>query len=421
MKLLGILLAKDLLRACRNPLPFLIHLTVPLVITALLGLVFGGGGGSSSGPGKIKFAIVDEDDSVVTQFLRGAVNQGQAAERLQPVFLDRTNALAQVTGNELSAVIIIPAGFTHDYLTTSAPVTLELVKNPAHAIYPAVIEELLGALVTALNALSRDFADELTTWSRVFDRPGGPDFRVVADQIVKTGEKIEAIGTFVNPPRISYEKETRDEETAARGPGFNLFAFLLPGLAGMFLLFLAEASVRDVYREIRVGTFERFCTLPQSVRLFVSGKVAVAIVILLLGTALMLGGGGLIFRIDWRAPAAMALVAASYALFAVGFMLLLAAVAQTEGRADALGNVIAMALGLVGGCAFPADALPTFMREHLTPLMPPNWFVEAIRGLQSGADASWPWAVIKLAVFGVVLAGLAAWVLERKLRKGVRA
>ncbi|HOC00415.1 MAG TPA: hypothetical protein PKM43_16920 [Verrucomicrobiota bacterium] len=112
---LGVLLAKDLRRARRNPLPFLIHLTVPLVITALLGLVFGGGGGgTSSGPGKIKFAIVDEDDSVVTQFLRGAVNQGRAAERLQPVFLDRTNGLAQVTGNELSAVIIIPAGFTRN-------------------------------------------------------------------------------------------------------------------------------------------------------------------------------------------------------------------------------------------------------------------------------------------------------------------
>ncbi|HRZ35282.1 MAG TPA: ABC transporter permease [Candidatus Paceibacterota bacterium] len=419
---LGVLLAKDLRRARRNPLPFLIHLTVPLVITALLGLVFGGGGGgTSSGPGKIKFAIVDEDDSVVTQFLRGAVNQGRAAERLQPVFLDRTNGLAQVTGNELSAVIIIPAGFTRNYLTASAPVTIELVKNPAQSIYPAVIEELLGALETGLNALSRNFADELTLWSRVFDRPGGPDFRVVADQIVKTGEKIEAIGGFVNPPRVSYEKETRDEETSAKGPGFNLFAFLLPGLAGMFLLFLAEVSVRDVYREIRLRTFERFCTLPQSIRLFVGGKVAVAVVILLLGAAIMLGGGGLILRIDWRAPAAMALVGASYALFAVGFMMLLASIAQTEGRADALGNVVAMALGLVGGCAFPADALPTFMREHLTPLMPPNWFVEAIRGLQSGADAAWPWAAVKLAVFGVALAIIAAWVLERKLRTGVRA
>lgn len=423
MTMFGVLLAKDLRRARRNPLAYVIHLAMPLVITGLLGLVFGGAFASKDGGGlgKIKFAIVDEDDSALTSFLRGAVNQGQGAEHLQPVFLDRTNALAQVSGNELSAALIIPAGFTRNYLTAAGPVTLELVKNPAQSIHPAVIEELLGAVVTGLNALARNFADELKTWSGVIERPEGVDYRLVADQIVRTGEKFEAVRDYVNPPRISYEKETRKDPPAAKGPGFNMFTFLLPGLAGMFLLFLAEVSVRDVYYEIRVRTFERFCTLPQSVRLFVSGKVAVAMVILLLGAAIILGDGGLIFRIAWRAPLAMAAVAASYALFAVGFMMLLAAFAQNERRADAVGNVIAMALGLFGGCAFPADSLPLFMRENITPLMPPNWFVEAIRGLQFATDAAWTWAVVKLAVSGFVLAGVAAWVLERKLRKGVRA
>ena len=41
--MLPILLAKDLRRAWRNPLPWLINLIVPLAMTALIGLVFGGG------------------------------------------------------------------------------------------------------------------------------------------------------------------------------------------------------------------------------------------------------------------------------------------------------------------------------------------------------------------------------------------
>ncbi len=40
--MLRILLAKDLRRAWRNPLPWLINLIVPLAMTALIGLVFGG-------------------------------------------------------------------------------------------------------------------------------------------------------------------------------------------------------------------------------------------------------------------------------------------------------------------------------------------------------------------------------------------
>jgi ABC-2 type transport system permease protein len=421
MNALGVLVTKDLRRARRNPLEYLIHLAMPLVITALLGLVFGRQGGDEAGLGRIKFAIVDEDDSAVTRLLRGAVNQGQAAERLQPVFLDRTNALAQVTANQLSAALIIPAGFARAYLTAAGPVTLELVKNPAESIHPAVLEELLGALVTGLNALARDLAGELRTWSEVLERPEGADFRAVADQLVRTGEKIEALQGYLNPPRITYQKETRAAETGRQAPGFNLFAYLLPGLAGMFLLFLAEVAVRDVYREIRARTFERFCTLPQSVRVFVTGKALMALAIVSAGAAIILGGGGVIFRITWTAPLPTALVALSYVGFAVGLMLLLAAFAQNERRADAVGNAVAMALGLVGGCAFPADTLPTFLREHVTPLMPPNWFAEAIRGLQSGDGPAWADAAGALVGLGVLLAGVAAWVLERKLRKGVRA
>ena len=68
--MLRVLLAKDLRRAWRNPLPWLINLIVPLAMTALIGLVFGGH--SDSGAlGRIRFAVVDEDKSLLGRFLRG--------------------------------------------------------------------------------------------------------------------------------------------------------------------------------------------------------------------------------------------------------------------------------------------------------------------------------------------------------------
>jgi len=72
--MLQVLLLKDLRRARRNPLPWLINLIVPLVMTALIGLVFGGN--SEGGAlGRIRFALVDEDQSRLSDFLRGAANQ----------------------------------------------------------------------------------------------------------------------------------------------------------------------------------------------------------------------------------------------------------------------------------------------------------------------------------------------------------
>ena len=126
--MLRTLLAKDLRRAWRNPVPWLISLGVPFVITALIGLAFGPAS-SGGGVGRIKLGLVDEDDSTLTRFLRGGLNQQEAGKYLEPHFLTRAEALAQIDANKLAAVVIIPAGFTRDYLTANRPVKLELVKS----------------------------------------------------------------------------------------------------------------------------------------------------------------------------------------------------------------------------------------------------------------------------------------------------
>ena len=64
----------------------------------------------------------------------------------------------QLRDNKISAMLVIPAGFTRSYFASTNAVTLELVKNPAESINPAVLEELLGAAehwyIQAVRALS---------------------------------------------------------------------------------------------------------------------------------------------------------------------------------------------------------------------------------------------------------------------------
>jgi ABC-type polysaccharide/polyol phosphate export permease len=81
-----------------------------------------------------------------------------------------------------------------------------------------------------------------------------------------------------------------------------------------------------------------------------------------------------------------------------------------------------MALGLVGGCAFPANQLPAFLREHVTTLMPSYWFVDTARNLQfGGADVAWGLVTLKLVLLSVVLLALAAVLFRRKFKMGLRA
>jgi hypothetical protein len=172
---LGALLSKDLRRAWRNPIAFAIHLALPVLITALIGMVFSGGGaGGGGGLGRIQLAVVDEDDSVVTRFLRGALNQGEASRYLQAVVLSRDEALARVRDDQLSAVVILPRGFTRDYVLGDQTLAIELIKNPARSFHPAVVEELMGVLVTTLNAVARNFRPELSAWKMAFERAERP-------------------------------------------------------------------------------------------------------------------------------------------------------------------------------------------------------------------------------------------------------
>jgi hypothetical protein len=427
------LLAKDLRRAWRNPLPWLLNLALPIAITAVIGMVFGGGSGNDNSLGRIKFAVVDEDQSALADFLRGAASQGKASQYLEPVFLERAAADQQLKDDKLSAILVLPPGFASNYLT-GRKVQLDLVKNPAEQIHPAVLEELLGVVVTALNAISRNFNSEFPAWRAVLD--GQPDYHQIAGLIEHTGNKFQAARKYLIPPLVGYTNLAEAARPAmgagpnsaaatSAGPDgkpalkFNLFAYLLAGMAGMFLLLLVNQAMTDLHRELEKRTFERYHTLHDDLLPFVAGKAIFSIVIVSVGAAIMLGGGQWLFHFRWPRPLELALLTLAYVCFATGFMAVTVAIMPDERRAGALNNVLTMILSMAGGCMFPTDQLPAAMREHISPLLPTYWFANTARELW-WSDASWYVAAGKLAAAGALGVALAAWLFKRRFKTGAR-
>lgn len=425
-----VLLAKDLRRTWRNPLPVLINLALPLCVAGLVGLAFGGksDGGAL---GRIRFALVDEDKTLLSDFLRGSANQREVAKYLEPVLLERDEAMRQINDNKISAVLVIPTNFTRHYFSGRESVSLELIKNPAQSIHPAVMEEMLGALVTAMNAVSRNLQSEFPDWQAVIE--GKRDYKQIAGLIERAGDKLKRAEQFINPPLVVYEQESTVDperqqaasgtpsETTKRSSSSDVFGFLLPGMAGMFLLFLASNAMTDLHREMRQRTLARYHTLHHQLAPFVATKVIFAVVVLLLCSVILLTGGGLLFGIDWRAPGPLALLTVGYAGFAAGLMAVLVALIPDERKASALNTVVAMGLALAGGCMFPPQALPAFLGQHITPWLPTHWFVDTARNLQySGSEVPWVLALVKLSIVSVALMLLAALLFRRQLRAGVQ-
>lgn len=416
--MLRVLIAKDLRRVWRNPWPWILNLSLPLAITALFGLAFGGLG-KEAAIAKIKVAVVDEDQSVLGSFFKSALSQGEAAERFEVTYPTRQEALQLIRDQKLSAAFVVPTNFSSSFLAGDTNVTLEVIKNPAEQFYPAIVEELAGVAVTGLNAVHRNFNSEFPQIKAAFTNEF--DLLKIGELATHLGNRIRYGRDYLYPPLVQYKKAVVEAEKKEERPGFSLFAYILAGMSSAFLLFLADHSMRDLHRETRIRTMDRVRSIQESIRTFVASKVIFAGLSVLIGSLILFGGGGAIFGINWRSPGLLALACLGYAVFAAGFMALLVSLIRSERQADTINNMILFIFAFAGGSYFPVDQMPAFMRENISPLLPNYWFIEAVRALHSGTSYSGPLLVVlKLAVAGMVMALLASFLLQRRLTAGGR-
>lgn len=414
------LLQKDLRRALRNPGPLLINLALPLSVTALVGFTFGSSN-ESGGIGKIKIAVADEDKSLFSQFLSGAFNQGDAKKYLQVEWLSHDASMQRIQDNQVSAVVVIPENFSASYLTAQKVPPLRLIKNPAQSFYPAIVEELLQVAVEGLNGLRRNFQSELDAWVKIVEAKGIPDMVALSKIMLDLGDKFELAEDYLFPPLISYgtsTKETKEKEES----DFNLFAFLLPGLASMFLFFTADNCVRDLYREYSNKTLNRYRSLHSRMLPFILSKVGYAAVVVVLCAVILFMGGGVIFGIAWKNPLVLVLLIFSFGLFASGFTAFLAAIARKEERADMMNSIVILGISFIGGSLFPVEQLPAFLRENVSPFLPNYWFIQSIHFVQFGSNQHhWLTGFSLLTGAGLVFAAAASVLFQKFLTKGVRA
>jgi hypothetical protein len=340
-----LLAINDLRLTARDRPAFLWLVAMPILMMWLFG---GIGGGSPTSPG-IVLTVDDRDGG----WLGRALVEELADER---IVLQDPHALEAGPVRTL----VIPRDFTEGALSGEQQV-LRLEKQPG-----SNAEFGIAAQVHVTRAIVR-------TLGRLIELQG--DARLAASD---PGERFRELGARAPLVRL---------EVSSAGIGRPVPSGVRQSVPGIltFIVLMMTLIYGGVFLTIekQSGMLKRQGTLPLTRRSIFLGKLLGRLLLALLQIALLTLAGRFLFGVSWGgSPLGLALVLVSFALAVASLSTLLGAVLHTPAQASSVGWITAMVLAALGGCWWPSEVMPDWMR-NVGLLLPTGWTMEALHALIS--------------------------------------
>jgi ABC-type multidrug transport system permease subunit len=210
------------------------------------------------------------------------------------------------------------------------------------------------------------------------------------------------------------------EEISVSGgaPTINTFDQNVPGFSVTFLLLGMLLGVSlGILDERDWGTLERVRALPVSASNILVGKLVSRFVVGVVQMLVLFAVGYVLFGISLGPePWALALPIVGIVFAGTAFGLIVAAGARTRDSVLPLGSIVIVTMAAVGGCWWPIDLEPRWMRS-VALAFPTTWAMEAFNDLmirRRGAEAAYlPTGV--LAAYGAAYLGVGLALFRRRL------
>ncbi len=208
----------------------------------------------------------------------------------------------------------------------------------------------------------------------------------------------------------SYPAASRPKITILYNPKLTTSAVMVPGLAGVVLVFIGTIITSlGVVRERQSGTLEQLAVMPLRPRDVFLGKIVPYFAVAAVDLAIVLGVGIAIFGVPFRGSALVFALGALLFLFVtLGIGVLISTVSQNQGQAIQLAVMTMLPQVLLSGLIFPLSAIVAGVR-WIAYLLPLTYFNEIARGVMLRAEPIGPlWAPLTiLALLGAGVGTLA--------------
>lgn len=410
------------------------------VFPILMGLFFGlvmGSPGSGGGSGKMKVAIVDQDDSETS---RGFIESLMKIENLDLESSDREEAANSVRKGQRVGMIVLPKGFGERAGNFwGDPPDIEIARDPSRAAETAMLQ---GFVMQGMGELVGKRFQNPTSMSPML-KQAREDLN--SNEEASTSQKL-LMGGFLNSVESMIESASEvsgsGESIAGSESGGMQFANIKIGdvsrnvdpdsmsaqlskIRSRWDISFPQAMLWGVLscvtgfsisiaRERTMGTFTRLRVAPISKQSILAGK-AMACFLTSLAVIAMMTVFGICLGMQPASYPKLFAASICVAIAFTGIMMMVSVLGKTEQSVSGAGMAIIMLLAMLGGCMIPAMFLPGFLQK-ISFVSPVRWAIQAIEGA-IWREFSWSEMMMPLSVliaFGVVFFLIGNQILKRQ-------
>jgi len=343
---------------------WIFFLILPLIFTAVIGVATGGFARDPNADPRYRVALVDQDGGELATRFADVLAESIV---VRPESSDEAAAMSLLDDEEVTAVIVISAGFGEGLLSgIGADVELRLaaedndglaVREAVQSASAQVSRTLLAALVSVEEAEAiRPFADD-------------------AERQAYFQEALRLANEVAETTPVEVQNHPAAQSPLSQIPqGFTQSS---PGQLVTWVLATLLAGASALVGERTSGTLRRLLTMPAPKWTILGGKILGRFTLGLLQMALMIAAGLFVFNVRWgNSPVALMMVAVCFGLAATALGLFLSTISRTDQQAGGFGSLGTFLLAPLGGAWFPIEITPPAF-QTFSQIFPTTW---AMRG-----------------------------------------
>ena len=297
----------------------------PLIMILVLGIAFGGSqtpkvGVVSTRPGALGTSLVSILEHTPGISVRHIGTQN--------------SLLTSVQRGDLQAGLVIPAGY--DQAIRSG--------RDVHLLFFARSDQRQPSTVVS-SAVARQGA--VLRAARLAARRGIMPFDMAIQVATRTARTLPGIGVRTTVVGKAVFAGVSSRFDVGASSEMVLFVFLMSMIGSVSLI---EAR--------RLGVVRRILSTPTTARTVVLGQGIGRFAVAMLQGLIIMIGSALLFGVRWGNPLAAGTLLTAIALVGAGAGMLLGSTLRTEQQAIAIGLLLGLGLGALGGCMVPIELFP---------------------------------------------------------------